>query len=331
MPFRNGGLEPDDIARARRRRDRAGRVQRRADRDRAPLRHRRDQCDRASGGRDRVRRRLPARRRVAGRRRSRRRRRAGDLRPQVPAATPVAGLGYCYLSREIAGAVRADQRRLEGRARPVRELLRAGDGPVADGVAVRQLDQLARGDRQRGGALGLRRLRRRRRLRPEPRAGRRCCGQRWPRSAGRRSTSPRPTAAPSCRCRSATPTRRAPGGAETARRRVLGPRRQPAAGRSTSTTTRTTSTGSRARSASYRRARDPRRRRQPPHVARARQDGPLLRQAARRRRAGPGRAEVRRRISSARSRTRSARRRTVTCSAAGWSGRWRCCARPSSR
>ena len=69
VPFRNGGLEPDDIAAARRRRHGAGRVQRRADRDRPPLRHPGDQRDRAGGRCHRLRRRLAARRRAAGRRR----------------------------------------------------------------------------------------------------------------------------------------------------------------------------------------------------------------------------------------------------------------------
>ena len=64
------------------------------------------------------------------------------------------GLGYCYFSPRDAGPVHADQRGLEGRTRPVRELLRAGDGSLTDRVAFRQLDQLARGDRKRGGALG---------------------------------------------------------------------------------------------------------------------------------------------------------------------------------
>ena len=118
------------------------------------------------------------------------------------------GLGYCYLSREVQGRFVADQRRLEGRPRPVRQLLRSGDGPLAHGVALRQLDQLAGRGRQRGGAVGLRGLRRRRHLPPEPRVGRGCSAPRWPTSAGRRSTSPRPTGAPSCRSPWATPTRR---------------------------------------------------------------------------------------------------------------------------
>ena len=114
------------------------------------------------------------------------------------------GLGYCYLSPAMQDRFMPINAGWKAGRVPVESFFGPDDGPVADRVALRQLDQLARGDRQRGRALRLRRLRRRRDLRAQPRAGRRCSGPRWPRSAGRRSTCPRPTAAPSCRCRSAT-------------------------------------------------------------------------------------------------------------------------------
>ena len=232
---------------ARRRRDRAGRVQRRADRDRAPFRHPGDQRDRASGRRDRVRRRLATRRRVAGRRRSRRRRRVGDRRSQVPAARGSRSRLLLSLPRD-AGAVRAGQRGLEGRTRPVRELLRAGDGPLADRVAFRQLDQLARGDRKRGRALRVRRLRRRRHLRPEPRAGRTAPGIARRGRLDARSTCPRPIAARivSVPLGDAEPAQ-PPGGAEARAASCARPATATCASRSTSTTTRTTSIGSRGR------------------------------------------------------------------------------------
>ena len=113
VPFRNGGLEPEDVARARRRGHPAGRVQRRADRDRAPVRHRRDQRARARGRRDRVRRRLAAGRGAAGGRRAAARRRVGGAGSQVPAERrPRHGL-LLPLARR-AGAVHAGQRGLEG-------------------------------------------------------------------------------------------------------------------------------------------------------------------------------------------------------------------------
>ena len=101
VPFRNGGLEPDDIARARRRRHGARRVQRRADRDRPSLRHPGDQRDRPGRRRDRVRRRL------------------ADSSARFPSPTSLdaidvlatadhkfllnagRGLGYCYLSPAV--------------------------------------------------------------------------------------------------------------------------------------------------------------------------------------------------------------------------------------
>ena len=71
------------------------------------------------------------------------------------------GMGYCYLSPARAGALRAGHAGMEGGPGAVRELLRADHGPLTDRVPLRQLDQLARGDRRRRGARGLRRLRRR--------------------------------------------------------------------------------------------------------------------------------------------------------------------------
>ena len=114
VPFRNGGLEPDDVARARRRRHAAGRLQRRADSDRAPVRHRRDQRARARG---RARSCSSTARSWSGRSRW-----PHDLPHVDVLAAPDhkfllnagRGMGYCYLSPRRAGAVHADQRRLAG-------------------------------------------------------------------------------------------------------------------------------------------------------------------------------------------------------------------------
>ena len=150
----------------RRRRHRAGRVQRGPDRHRPPLRHRGDQ---------RLARAVGATVFVDG----------SQLVGAMPVADDLAridvlatadhkflmhagrGLGYCYLAPEARTA--SCRSTPDGRpARPARELLRPGDGPVGDRVAVRQLDQLARRGRQRGRAVCLRRVRRRRVFRAQP-------------------------------------------------------------------------------------------------------------------------------------------------------------------
>ena len=83
------------------------------------------------------------------------------------------GMGYCYLSRAVQERFTPINAGWRAGADPVRQLLRPDDGPLPDRVALRQLHQLARRDRQRGRARRLRRLRARRRLRPQPRARRR--------------------------------------------------------------------------------------------------------------------------------------------------------------
>ncbi len=80
------------------------------------------------------------------------------LRPQVPAQRR-ARHGLLLPLTRGAGTVHADQRRLAGGQGAVRELLRAGDGPLPHRVALRQLHQLAGRGRQRGGAPRLRRPR----------------------------------------------------------------------------------------------------------------------------------------------------------------------------
>ena len=119
------------------------------------------------------------------------------------------GLGYCYLSPAVQERFTPINAGWKAGRVPLESFFGPDDGPVADGVALRQLDQLARGDRQRGRALASfddfgadAIFGRNREL-----AGH-AARARSPRSAGRRSTCPRPTAAPSSRCRSATATRR---------------------------------------------------------------------------------------------------------------------------
>ena len=94
--------------------------------------------------------------------------RAGDGGPQVPAQRR-PGDGLLLPVQGRAGAVHPDQRRLARGRRPVRQLLRPDHGAVADGIAVRQLHQLAGGLRQQDVARRLRPVRPRRHLQPEPR------------------------------------------------------------------------------------------------------------------------------------------------------------------
>ena len=158
VPFRNGGLEPDDVARAGRRRHGAAGVQWRAELDRPPFRSCRVRRDRARGGRAALRRRLTTGRRGGGRRRSRAHRRAGDLRSQVPHERGTRARLLLPLPCRT-GSRDPDQRGLESRARSGRELLRADDGSLAHRIALRQLDQLGCRDRERSRALDVRQRR----------------------------------------------------------------------------------------------------------------------------------------------------------------------------
>ena len=209
VPFRNGGLEPDDIARARRRRHRAGRVQRRADRDRAPFRHPGDQRDRASGRRDRVRRRLAARRRAA---------RSPTISPRIDVLATAdhkfllhagRGLGYCYLSPRGAGSVHAGQRGLEGGRVPFESFF----GPTMDlSPTASRFDNSISWLAAIGNEAALVGLRRRSAPTRSSRRNRELADAAPRRARRGRLDAGRPargrTAAPSCRCRSATPTRR---------------------------------------------------------------------------------------------------------------------------
>ena len=149
VPFRNGGLEPDDVA--RRVDDRTQLVAFSA-------------VQPATGHRSDI----PAISAIA--------RDVGALvfvdGSQIVGASPIAedlrlvdvlatadhkflmnagrGLGYCYLSARRARSIRSDECRLEGRGCPGRELLRSDDGAVDDRLAVRQLDQLDGRGRERG-------------------------------------------------------------------------------------------------------------------------------------------------------------------------------------
>ncbi len=145
----------------------------------------------------------------------------------------------------------AGQRRVEGRARAVRELLRAVHGPVTDGVALRQLDQLARRHRQRGRSRRLRRS-----SAPKPSTS---ATESWPTGCRTSLTEigwapvdlPPANRSTIVSVPTGRPRPRPPAGrAEAARRRLCRSRRQSALSPSTSTTTRTTSTGSRPCSAS---------------------------------------------------------------------------------
>ena len=86
------------------------------------------------------------------------------------------GLGYCYLSPAAQDPRDPDQRGLEGGPCPGRELLRADHGSLAHGFTIRQLDQLGRRHRERSRALDVRRRRRARDLRAQPRADRHAPG-----------------------------------------------------------------------------------------------------------------------------------------------------------
>ena len=170
VPFRNGGQQPDDIAPL----VDTGTVLVAFSGVQTATGHRSDirahQLARARRRRPRVRRRRATGGRVARRARPGCGRRVGHGRSQVPVER---GPGARVLLPVTGGArpVHTDQCRMEGGTGPGRELLRTDDGLVADGVALRQLDQLAGRGRQRSRAVGVRRLRRRRGVPPQRRAG----------------------------------------------------------------------------------------------------------------------------------------------------------------
>ena len=180
-------------------------------------------------GAHRVRRRLAARRRAAG---------ADDLgahrrawRPPITSSCMHAGrgLGYCYLSREmqdrfvpVNAGWKAGRVPFESFFGPEMDLSPTASrfdnsiswlAAIGNEAALSVFDRFGADADLRAGTASW----------PD------CSGRRSPRSAGRRSTCPRPTAARSCRSRSATPT---PARllAELKRRGVVGrgPRRQPA-------------------------------------------------------------------------------------------------------
>ena len=208
VPFRNGGLEPDDVAAAstaarcwsrsaacRPRPDTAP-TSRRSARSRARSVRSSSSTARSSSARCRWPSDLAAHRR------------AGDRRPQVPAARrsrprlllPLAArsrIGSCPIN---AGwkAGRVPFESFFGPAMDLSPTASRFDNSISWLAAIGNEAALSVFDD----------LRRRRHLRPEPRAGRAAPGSRSPRSAGRRSTCPRPTAAASCRYRSVTPSRR---------------------------------------------------------------------------------------------------------------------------
>ena len=80
------------------------------------------------------------------------------------------GMGYCYLSPAVQRRFTPDQRRLEGRRGAIGQLLRPRDDAVNYRVPFRQLDQLARRNGQRVRAYDLRRLRAGDHLRAQSRA-----------------------------------------------------------------------------------------------------------------------------------------------------------------
>ena len=243
VPFRHGGLEPEDVEQ----RVDAGTRLVAFSGVQSATGHRSDIASISTlarrGRGDRVRGRLADGGRGTGVRGPASRGRAGDGGPQVPAQRR-PGDGLLLPVQGRAGAVHPHQRRLARGRRPVHQLLRPDHGAVADGIPVRQLHQLAGGLRQQDVRSASSTS-----SDPTPSSAgtatsRSCCGAPSPVRAGSRSPCPRRTGAPSSGCRSATSNR--PGSSTPCPSSGSSPRHAtaPFASRSTSTTTRTTSTSS---------------------------------------------------------------------------------------